>query len=71
MTIHAAQTALAETAPRPGFRAMDHVLSAGLFALLAFAVLSFGAADPWARFTFQAGAVSLFLFSSVVDSNRG
>lgn len=39
---------------------MDHVLSTGLFALLAFAVLSFGATDPWARFVFQSGAVLLF-----------
>lgn len=65
MTTHAAQTALSSTAPRPGLRLMDHVLSTSLCALLAFAVLSFGAADPWAHFVFQSGAVLLFLLWSL------
>jgi O-antigen ligase len=63
MTTQAAQTALSAATPR-GLGAMRQILSTGLFALLGFTVLSFGAADAWARFVFESGALLLFLLWS-------
>src|ERR1700756_2948063 len=40
---------------------MSSVLVLGLFVLLAFGVLAFGAVDEWSTFTFEAGAGALFL----------
>jgi len=40
---------------------LSSVLVLGLFVLLAFGVLAFGAVDEWSTFTFEAGAGALFL----------
>jgi O-antigen ligase len=40
---------------------LQSVLVLGLFVLLAFGVLAFGAVDEWSTFTFEAGAGILFL----------
>ena len=42
-------------------RILQSVLVLGLFVLLAFGVLAFGAVDEWSTFTFEAGAGVLFL----------
>jgi O-antigen ligase len=42
-------------------RILQNVLVVGLFVLLAFGVLAFGAVDEWSTFTFEAGAAILFL----------
>jgi len=42
-------------------RILQSVLVFGLFVLLAFGVLAFGAVDEWSTFTFEAGAGALFL----------
>jgi O-antigen ligase len=42
-------------------RILSSVLVLGLFVLLAFGVLAFGAVDEWSTFTFEAGAGALFL----------
>jgi O-antigen ligase len=58
-----------ETAERPDTeraqgtiqKRISSVLVFGLFALLAFAVLAFGAVHEWSTFVFETGAVALFL----------
>ncbi len=40
---------------------IDHVLLAGLFLLIAFAIVAFGAVEPWAVFIFEAGSLLLFV----------
>src|SRR5579872_4761334 len=47
--------------PNLALRAMDGGLLWGVFCLLIFAVLAFGATEEWAIFVLQAGAVLLFL----------
>jgi len=42
-------------------RMLQNVLVVGLFVLLAFGVLAFGAVDEWSTFIFEAGAAVLFL----------
>jgi O-antigen ligase len=42
-------------------RILSSVLVFGLFVLLAFGVLAFGAVDEWSTFAFEAGAGALFL----------
>jgi O-antigen ligase len=42
-------------------RILQSVLVLGLFVLLSFGVLAFGAVDEWSTFTFEAGAGVLFL----------
>ena len=45
--------------PTPGI--LQSVLARGLFVLLAFGILAFGAVHEWSTFVFEAGAVILFL----------
>ena len=57
-TVEAAQTVLTE---KSAHRTLQNVLVVGLFVLLAFGVLAFGAVDEWPTFTFEGGAAILFL----------
>src|SRR5262245_60886285 len=57
-----AQPAVADAAlERPPVPWVDNILLFGLFSLLAFAILAFGAVEPWSTFTFEAGALVLFV----------
>src|SRR5262245_45776889 len=40
---------------------VDHILLVGLFFLLAFAIVAFGAVEPWSVFIFELGALVLFV----------
>lgn len=57
-TVEAPQAVLPE---KNVHRTLQNVLVVGLFVLLAFGVLAFGAVDEWSTFTFEAGAAILFL----------
>jgi O-antigen ligase len=50
-----------ERAPERTPRILQSVLVLGLFVLLVFGVLAFGAVDEWSTFAFEAGAGVLFL----------
>jgi O-antigen ligase len=57
-TAEAPQTVLPQKGAQ---RIFQNVLVVGLFVLLAFGILAFGAVDEWSTFTFEAGAAILFL----------
>lgn len=56
-----AEIAEARNARKRTLQILQNVLVTGLFALLVFGILAFGAVDEWSTFTFEAGAAVLFL----------
>jgi O-antigen ligase len=49
----------------PSLSTIDHAIFYGVFALLLFGPLAFGAVEPWSTFVLQAGAASLLLLWSI------
>lgn len=55
---------------RPPLAWLDSVLLFGLFLMLAFAIMAFGAMEPWSIFTFEAGAALLFMIWAIKQLGR-
>jgi O-antigen ligase len=53
------------TVDRPPLAWVDTILLIGLFLLLAFAIVAFGAVEPWSIFIFEAGALLLFVIWAI------
>jgi O-antigen ligase len=60
--VRASALALSDIAlEEPPLAWVDNVLLFGMFFLLAFAIVAFGAVEPWSTFIFEAGALLLFV----------
>ena len=62
-------TAASNRKPRPAI--LERVLLYGVFGLLLFGPIAFGAVDPWATFTLEFGAIMLFVLWGVKQAMAG